>query len=83
MPYLQHRAGLLPDGVWDGWAFQMRLSMGLRGFVLAWPALRSMVSADFASWMDGLAEDGAKEVALYAERWGEAGVSLASQAPED
>ena len=28
--YLQHKAGLLDDEIWEGWATQIQLSLGLR-----------------------------------------------------
>ena len=74
--YLQRQAGLLADDVWEGWAHTMRMVMGFPGCVQGWVAIRPMLNAEFASWMDGLAESGPQAVREYADAWDEVGMVL-------
>ena len=74
--YLQHKAGLLDDEIWEGWATQIQLSLGLPGFAQGWTATRTMLNADFAAWMDGLEDDGKRIAAEYLERWAEMGLQI-------
>ena len=74
--YLQHKAGLLDDEIWEGWATQMQLSLGLPGFAQGWTAIRTMLNADFAAWMDGLEVDAKRVSAEYFEQWAEVGLQI-------
>ena len=74
--HLQHRAGFLEGDVWDGWRRQMALSMGLPGLVHAWPAIRQVVNADFAAFIDTLEAEAPHAIQAYAESWRDAGVSV-------
>lgn len=74
--HLQYRAGFLEGDVWDGWRRQMALSMGMPGLVDAWPAIRQVVNADFASFVDSLATEAPAAIHAYAESWRDAGVSV-------
>jgi hypothetical protein len=72
--YLQHKAGLLEDEIWEGWATQIQLSLGLPGIAQGWTAIRTMLNADFVAWMDRMEDDGKRIAAEYFERWAEIGL---------
>lgn len=74
--HLQYRAGFLEGDVWEGWRRQMALSIGMPGLVAAWPAIRQVVNADFAAFMDSLAQEGPDAIAAYSEAWGQVGVPV-------
>lgn len=72
--YMQHKAGLLGDDAWNGWAYQIRLTSALKGFRDVWPNLRPMLSPPFARWVDDLGDDATQVRAEYARRLTEAGL---------
>ena len=74
--YLQRQAGFLADDAWEGWAHTMRMVMGFPGCVQGWAAIRPMLNAEFASWMDGQAESGPQAITEYAAAWDEVGMVL-------
>jgi len=72
--YMQHKAGLLDDDTWNGWAYQIQLSVALKGFRDMWPNLRPMVNPSFAGWIEDFGDDAARVRAEYVRRLTEAGL---------
>ena len=71
--YLQYKAGTIADDVWEGWLYQIRMSAGLPGPALAWPAIRPMVHRAFSEWVDEMREISGRTATEYADRWSAAG----------
>ncbi len=80
--YLQYHAGTLGDDVWEGWVYQIRMSAGLPGLRMTWPAIRPLVSRSFADWVDEMSEISARTAAEYADRWAAAGSMSLVETPD-
>jgi len=51
--YLQQRAGLLPEQVWQGWQETIRLAANTPAVLRYWTQLKGQLSPDFASFIEG------------------------------
>jgi hypothetical protein len=78
--FLQHRAGLLPDGMWGGWAHQMLLSASLPGFRSVWPACTALLNPDFVEWVEGFGDDAVQALAEYTAAVAEGGARVTTVA---
>lgn len=80
--FIQNRAGFLDADVWEGWLHQMTLAMGLPGFAGSWPAIRRIVTADFADLMEALAARSPAAITEYSGLWKQVGVSAPGDEPK-
>jgi len=70
---------MLPAEVWEGWRYQIVMSVGLPGERF-WSAVRPLEGWRFAIWVDGVGEEAAKAASEYATGWAKGGMPL--RAPE-
>lgn len=68
--YLQRRAGLLDEDVWQGWEYNMKIVMGLPGVVVGWRSLRPILHPGFAELMESFAETSKGAAVDYLSGWG-------------
>jgi hypothetical protein len=67
--YLQQRAGMLQEQVWQGWEETIRLAANVPAVLRYWTQLRTQLSPGFVSFIEGCQTDHADASAeFFAER---------------
>lgn len=67
--WIRRQAGMFSDAAWEGWVHHMRTLLGTHGFARGWRALRPMMNAEFAEWVDELHRGAPELTAEYVLRW--------------
>ena len=69
--FLQYRDRNLDDAIWEGWATQIKLSIGVPGVFQVWSVIRPIMNGEFASWVDEHRTEGEHIAVDYLKRWHE------------